>query len=163
MTLDTDWPPSVTDGRTTIEPISAARVAEDWLDEAARAVAGRAEPIHLQQRLDAGDIGWWIVGDGNVVGALSARIEASSAIWTWLAIDARWRAFGYGGAAVPLFEDAASQRGANEALVPLPADNGVALYFWLRLGYVPLRSGDVSDRVWMRRSLSDVDTAESAT
>jgi len=91
-------------------------------------------------------------------------------IWTWLAIDARWRAFGYGGAAVPLLEQAAHQAGAQLALAPLPPDNGVALYFWLRLGYTPLRSvavdpddrpkGVAPDALWMQRPLDPLRSAD---
>ncbi|MYE05966.1 MAG: GNAT family N-acetyltransferase [Chloroflexi bacterium] len=140
------------------------------MEEAAQAIAGRADPCRLQDRLNDGDQGWWIIGDGQVVGALCSRladlnspVASKAVIWTWLAIDARWRAYGYGGASVPLLERAAREAGASIALTPLPPDNGVALYFWLRLGYTPLRSvtlrspdwpdGVAPDALWMRRPL----------
>lgn len=141
------------------------------MEEAAQAIAGRAAPCRLQDRLDDGDQGWWIIGDGEVVGALCGKVARLSSapgiqalIWTWLAVDAGWRAYGYGGASVPLLEQAGRDVGATLALAPLPHDNGVALYFWLRLGYTPLRSvavasddwprGVASDALWMQRSLN---------
>ena len=155
------------------EQISLTRIRADaadapWLEEAAQAIAGRGQPCPLNARLESGDAGYWIraeTADGpQIVGALSGRITGQHAVWTWLAAAAQWRHYGFGGAAVPLFEQAAQQLGAREALVPLPRDNGVALYFWLRLGYVPARSpslaqadlppGIAPDAVWMRRPLS---------
>ncbi|MDE2988322.1 MAG: hypothetical protein OXT70_09800 [Chloroflexota bacterium] len=168
---------SVTGERAAIVPFDEPIVSAEWMEEAAQAIAGRAAPCRLQDRLDDGDEGWWIIGDDRIVGALCGRLvhvtsEAGSQalIWTWLAIDARWRAFGYGGAAVPLLEHAAHQAGAELALTPLPPDNGVALYFWLRLGYTPLRSvavdpddrpkGVAPDALWMQRPLDPLRSAD---
>ncbi|MCY3558866.1 MAG: hypothetical protein OXH13_09495 [Chloroflexi bacterium] len=170
MSLNDAWPSTVRGERAAIVPFVDSITTADWFDEAARAIAGRREPCRIERRLADGDQGWWIVADDEQVGALCARLGSSAAtpesravIWTWLAVEARWRAYGYGGAAVPLLEHAARSAGATVALAPLPPDNGVALYFWLRLGYIPLRSVDVSaddwpsgvarDALWMQRSL----------
>ena len=182
MTASFDWPVIIEGDRASIAPFDRDAcdgdvVEADWIDEAAQAIAGRASPCLLQDRLDVGDLGWWIRGDGAIVGALCGKIvnladpAASKAlIWTWLAIDAKWRAYGYGGAAVPLFEQAAQQAGATVALAPLPPDNGVALYFWLRLGYTPVREVDVDqgdvptgvcrDALWMQRPLNPTSTTD---
>ena len=170
----THWPNQP--DRIAGEQISLTRIRADaadapWLEEAAQALAGRGEPCPLNARLESGDAGYWIRAETpngpELVGALSGRIVGERAVWTWLAAAAQWRHYGFGGAAVPLFERAAQQSGAREALVPLPRDNGVALYFWLRLGYVPARSpslaadnlppGVAPDAVWMRRPLSHPD------
>lgn len=162
------WPNRLDDARVSLTRIRAEQAEAPWLEEAAQAVAGRGEPCPLNVRLDGGDAGYWIQAetpDGRaVVGALSGRLAGGQAVWTWLAVDAAWRAYGFGGAAVPLFERAARRLGARRAIAPLPPDNGVALYFWLRLGYVPERSpalapaeippGIAPDSVWMRRTLS---------
>ena len=170
MTVDAAWPNRVEGARASIQRFEGDIVEADWFAEAAQAIAGRASPCHIQDRLDEGDRGWWIEGDGQIVGALCGKLvhlsdpPATRALtWTWLAVDARWRAYGYGGAAVPLLEQAAREAGAELALTPLPPDNGVALYFWLRLGYTPLRSAPVEpsdwprgvdgDALWMRRPL----------
>ncbi|MDE2745814.1 MAG: hypothetical protein OXI41_07475 [Chloroflexota bacterium] len=178
MSTSVVWPRQVVGARATIRRFEHTAANAEWMEEAAQAIAGRAAPCRLQDRLDDGDQGWWIIGDQEIVGALSGKLvpqagqaESQVLIWTWLAIDARWRAYGYGGASVPLLEQAASETGATLALTPLPPDNGVALYFWLRLGYTPLRSppldredwpaGVASDALWMQRpldSLSSTDT-----
>ena len=167
----THWPNQP--DRIAGEQISLARIRAEavdapWLEEAAQAIAGRGRPCPLNARLESGDAGYWIRAETpngpELVGALSGRIIGEHAVWTWLAAAAQWRHYGFGGAAVALFERAAQQSGAREALVPLPRDNGVALSFWLRLGYVPARSpslaeddlppGVAPDAVWMRRPLS---------
>ena len=149
---------------TAEDPLNAP-----WLAEAAQAIAGRAAPCELSARLEAGDAGWWIEAETpagrRIVGALSGRSVGRCAVWTWLAAAAEWRHYGFGGAAVPLFEQAVRVGGAARAAAPLPRDNGVALYFWLRLGYAPLREpllspGEVppgvsADAVWMVRELVD--------
>jgi GNAT superfamily N-acetyltransferase len=168
MNVGIDWPIEVAGERASIRRVEGDVVDATWLEEAAQAIAGRAAPCRLQDRLDDGDQGWWISGDGQLVGALSGKLaptefqgESLALVWTWLAIDARWRAFGYGGASVPLLEQAAQRLGATIAFAPLPPDNGVAMYFWLRLGYTPLRSvsldssdwpsGVAPDALWMQR------------
>ena len=100
-----DWPERVADERVSISRMRGEAVDAPWLEEAAQAIAGRAEPCQLNARLESGDAGYWIgaeTTDGDrIVGALSGRLAGDSAIWTWLAVDADWRAFGFGGAAVP--------------------------------------------------------------
>ena len=171
MNSAVDWPQTIRGARATIHRFETQAIHAEWLTEAAQAIAGRAAPCLIEHRLDEGDEGWWIHGDDQIVGALCGRlVELSDGIgtpalvWTWLAIDARWRAYGYGGAAVPLLEQAAEMTGARIALAPLPPDNGVALYFWLRLGYTPLRdvavrpedwpAGLPSDALWMQRPIA---------
>ncbi len=171
-----DWPGKVVGDRATLVSFGNQSVESDWLEEAARAIGGRGEPCVIHDRLADGDHGWWILGDGQPVGAVCGRLatargathtataDSRALIWTWLAIDVRWRAYGYGGAAVPLLETAARLVGASRALAPLPVDNGVALYFWLRLGYTPIRLVDVEpsdwpagvsvDALWMQRPLA---------
>ena len=170
MSSEADWPQTVQGARATIRRFGSESINAHWFDEAAQAIAGRAAPCLIQDRLEDGDQGWWIHGDDETVGAMCGRIvelldssDSVARVWTWLAVDARWRAFGYGGAAVPLLEQAARMSGAQIALAPLPPDNGVALYFWLRLGYTPLRDvavgpedwpvGVPGDALWMQRRI----------
>ena len=171
MSTQAAWPETIQGARATIHRFGPGPIQAEWLSEAGQAIAGRAAPCLIEHRLDDGDQGWWIRGDDQTVGALCGRIvdlldssNTVALIWTWLAVDARWRAFGYGGAAVPLLEQAGQVVGAQIALAPLPPDNGVALYFWLRLGYTPLRdvavgpedwpSGLAPDALWMQRRIA---------
>jgi len=128
----------------------------EWLAEAEQAVLGKAPGCALASLLAtdsetrAGErVGYWIrvehEGEEQAVGAVAASIEdgpeGAALVWRWLAVGARWRAFGYGGAAVPVVERAAAKLGATSARVRVPGSNGVALYFWLRLGYRPVAQG----------------------
>ena len=146
-----EWPGSLRSSRLAVSlALSSLQPADlalerrpDWLAEAERAVLGADPGCPLSQRVDPGDVAYWIRirRDGNAtpvsVGACAARLERQDLVWRWLAVGEPWRAFGYGGAAVPLVERAARSRGAQGARVRVPATNGVALYFWLRLGYRP--------------------------
>ena len=152
-----DWPEVVAGERTELRRFHHEPLDIPWLSEAAQAIAGRSDPCLLETRLQDGDQAWWITADGGTVGALCGKIatltppESQQAlIWTWLAIEDQWRAFGFGGASVPLLEQAAHNLGATLSLAPLPPDNGVALYFWLRLGYTPTRSVSVDAPDWPR-------------
>ncbi len=118
----------------------------EWLAEAERSVLGAEPGCPLIDRLGAGDTGYWIrvarqTNDGRserrTVGALTARLADDWLEWGWLAVDESLRAFGYGGAAVPIVERAARRLGATGARALVPESNGIALYFWLRLGYRP--------------------------
>lgn len=137
----------------------------DWLAEAETALLGAEPGCPLAARVEAGDGVYWIrvrdvrVGAGGqveTVGAVAATREGDSLRWTWLAVGAAWRAMGYGGAAVPLVERAAKRRGLVDARVLAPASNGVALYFWLRLGYRPLADAawpKPCEGTWMARTV----------
>ena len=127
------------------------RPAPDWLPEAERAVLGAARrAAACATALTAGDAVYWmgVVPGRSVarprVGALAAReAEAEALLWTWLAVGAERRALrlrrrgraaaGAGGG--HRAGDAPSGR------VLVAARNGVALYFWLRLGYRPRGGG----------------------
>ena len=94
------------------------------------------------------------------IGACAATIDDTDLAWSWLAVAAEWRAFGYGGAAVPIVERAAARLGCRRARVLVPAGNGSGLYFWLRLGYRPDPAGRWPKPVegtWMLRRLDDRD------
>ena len=164
-------------GRVSLAAVRTGELEADWLAEAAQAVAGRAEPCPLEDRIADGDQAWWIRAEtprgAEVVGAVAGRLAeidgAPRLVWSWLAVAAEWRGYGYGGAAVPLLERAAARQNAVEAVAPLPPDNGIALYFWLRLGYVPdaglkppeaaRPAGAAGDAVWMRRRMEQSDEA----
>ena len=58
---------------------------------------------------------------------------------------------------MPIVERAARRLGATAGRALVPASNGIALYFWLRLGYRPLAGLDrpkPREGTWMGRALS---------
>jgi len=141
------WPARLRSGPVSLRRTASVDSAPDWLAEAERAVLGTGAVAQatcaLRGRLEAGDTVYWVsaehAGTHAVVGAAAARLDEDALVWTWLAVGETWRAFGYGGVAVALVERAARRLGATQARVRVPASNGVALYFWLRLGYRPVR------------------------
>lgn len=148
-----DWPAALRSGPVSLRRATTIAEAPPWLAEAERAVrgsgAGDGAGCPLAARLESGDAVYWITaehaGARAVAGAAAARIERGALVWTWLAVGEAWRAFGYGGVAVSLVERGARRGGARRARARVPASNGVALYFWLRLGYRPVRAGQVAD------------------
>lgn len=135
------WPPRLRAKRLRLRAIRPADSPPRWLADAERALSAQGD-CSLPDRLGAGDRGYWIVlphaESDDVVGALAARLDHHDLIWTWLAVGALWRLRGIAAAAVPLVERAARRQDARRARVLVPGSNGVAFYFWLRLGYRPL-------------------------
>ena len=155
------WPARVRSAQIRLGAVRESDPAPAWLAEAERAIPGDGSRCTLAGRLAAGDAAYWIrvVGEAGrgIVGALAICEHDHALHWTWLAVDPSWRAFGYGGAAVPVVERTAKRRGLRHAQVCTPMANGVALYFWLRLGYrvqPHARAPAPDSGTWMRRKLS---------
>ena len=154
------WPASLRSRRLSLRRAAAADPAPAWLAEAELAVLGETPGCPLSERVAAGDAVYWLrpIGGGGepTLGALAARPDGEELHWTWLAVAAEARALGYGGAAVPILERAARRLGCHAARVLVPAGNGVALYFWLRLGYRPqpqAAQAKACPGTWMRRAV----------
>jgi GNAT superfamily N-acetyltransferase len=150
-----------------------------WLGEAYAALDGRSgvgTPLASSADLVAAAAARWpaaslalvTLRDGEPVGfalverrgvaperALS-RTRAGSAIIHALAIRRADRNLGHGVEAVTLVEAA---EGVARLYAPVPRSNGLALYFWLRAGFRPVRDDDDRERsrdplnLWMLRSL----------
>ena len=157
-----DWPASLRSSRLALRRRRASDPAPDWLTEAERAVLGADPGCPLPPAVEAGEVAYWIrmkpEGDPDsiTVGSCALRIERQDLVWCWLAVGESWRAFGYGGAAVPVVERAARRLGARASRVRVPSTNGVSLYFRLRLGYRPLRQSGWDEPypgTWMSRSV----------
>ena len=81
--------------------------------------------------------------DGAVIGEVECRADDPAAGWLAvgpIAVAAGQRGWGYGSEAVRLLEAEAK---AARFRADIDAGNGLALYFWLRLGYRPARPGEV--------------------
>ncbi len=164
-----DWPTHLRSQRLRLRAGAPGAPAPAWLPEAEAASGGARDPCPLAGRIAAGDAVYWLRPAGaaaagrepaDPIGACAARIEDATLVWTWLAVAADWRGFGYGGAAVPIVERAAMRLGATSGRALVPASNGIGLYFWLRLGYRPLPAPDwpkPREGTWMQRALSGRD------
>lgn len=79
--------------------------------------------------------------DGERAGALIYRLHArkrGTAIIELIATPPEHARRGSGMKAAALLEDELSVRGIREIYAPAPAARGIAMYFWIRLGYRPL-------------------------
>jgi GNAT superfamily N-acetyltransferase len=145
-----------------------ADAVQPWLAEAFAALTGertaRAAPLTLPRLLTAAAECWpgaeplAVVEDAVTIGFLIARCDADglsreTAIVA-LAVRADRRNLGYGGEAVAALEAA---RPDDRFVAAIPRTNGLAVYFWLRTGYRPIRVHEDPrrardrDTLWMMR------------
>ena len=84
--------------------------------------------------------------DGAVIGEVKCRADDPARGWlTVVCVDVgeEQRGWGYGSEAVRLLE---ATSGGERFLAKVDAANGLGLYFWLRLGYRPVRPDEVPGR-----------------
>jgi len=137
-----------------------------WLPEALAAAAGRSRAPYPSLRLDQfeaalpTDATLLIValGDDHPVGVLVLTTRTLAAQIELLAIAEPRRNLGFGAEAVYAAE---ALRPGRSFLAGVPRENGLAIYFWLRVGYRPhYPSVDPRDlpvrRIWMKRDPLDL-------
>ncbi len=82
---------------------------------------------------------------GSTYGVLAYRLGYPEEGWLSVeavAVEPRVRGLGYDAEAVRLLEGEALERGwASRFCAPVRRDDGLGLYFWLRLGYRPAAAG----------------------
>ena len=85
-------------------------------------------------------------GDGSTIGVLAYRLGYPRQGWLSVevvAVEPRLSGQGYDAEAVRLLEEGALERGwARRFCAPVRHDDGLGLYFWLRLGYRPTVAGE---------------------
>jgi GNAT superfamily N-acetyltransferase len=91
--------------------------------------------------------------DGAAVGALAYRLAGGWLVVQAVALEPAERGRGYGSEAVRLLEDEAAKRGTLRFGFAVPKEDGLALYFALRLGYRPAAAGEP---LWRRASGGDI-------
>jgi hypothetical protein len=99
-----------------------------------------------------------ITRDGRPVGLIAHRLGApDSAIIELVATPPEKARAGAGMRAAALLEAMLHMRGVNTIFAPVPEVHGIAMYFWIRLGYRPLLRGDwpraCDGAVWVRRDI----------
>jgi hypothetical protein len=160
------------DLRVALRPFGPedAALVEPWLAEAVAAVEGARPTASASLTLDGLEAfiaGQWpgaelaaIVGhDDAPLGFVAWRTKPSVAPVeieiVAIAVGATHRNLGLGGEAVEALE---RLRPGGRFLAAIPRGNGLAVYFWLRTGYRPVRPDEDDARVrdpdvlWMVRS-----------
>lgn len=105
------------------------------------------EPLRAEARRSGGGGDTLVItrtGEDSPIGVLDYRIDdpaGRSATIVWVALAEEARRWGLGVDAVLQFEEAAVRRWRVRGFrTRVDARQGLALYFWLRLGYHPLGS-----------------------
>jgi hypothetical protein len=155
-------------GRTSLRPPerSDAETVDAWLREASGAVLGKPGA----HGAGTGDLAAFLAAKPREQEALIvttrdkpiglvawSAIDSGTAAIHFLAIAEPERNLGFGAEAV-LGLEARHRRCAT--LAEVPTSNGLALYFWLRIGYHPIYPGRGSahapgNSIWMFRSGND--------
>lgn len=132
--------------RVHLRPVRSSDLAhiEPWYAEAAS--ASYAEGSLEKRVADARDAGCGLLGitgaDGDILGLLDYRAAEPAEGWVTtvlIAMAAGQRGRGYGSEAM---HELQSRYPSNRFLAPIDARNGLAVYFWLRLGYRPASPHD---------------------
>jgi len=137
-------------------------IIDSWVGEAVTAVNGgvaiAGAPTSwqtLQNTLARRQRSLVIVLAGRPVGLAVVRAGDTGPVrLDAFAIEAGQRNLGLGTEAVLLLEE---QFGDRPLIAGVPLANGLAIYFWLRAGYRPIRTSVrtmrlAPDRIWMRRT-----------
>ena len=167
--MQDEWPSKIRSKIVSLNSIKLEKIEDEspvWLSAAEKSILGTSEICSLESRLRANDIGYWIRPSNQtttlnltdpIVGAVSLRKKNRQLQWMWLAVDQSVRGWGYGASAVDTIErQAIKKNNLTDACVLVPINNGIALYFWLRLGYRPLNGStwpQPYSGTWMVRGL----------
>jgi hypothetical protein len=136
-----------------------------WLPDAAVRAGHHDAPALLATVRKRGASASIINIDGAPAGIIAWRRAArsSTAAIEFLGVEQQHARRGAGMTAARLLEEALTRRGVRTMYAPAPAAHGIAMYFWIRLGYRPLLRGEWpcerSGVAWLRR---DVATAPAA-
>jgi len=79
---------------------------------------------------------------GELVGAVGYLARDAACEMTLAVVAPRWRGLGLGSEGVRALEEALAGRGVRRFRAHVPLEAGLAFYFWLRLGYRPLKVED---------------------
>ncbi|MGD9891468.1 MAG: hypothetical protein AB7R89_15390 [Dehalococcoidia bacterium] len=144
-----------------------------WLPEAWAAIEGRkpetSEPSTVTGLIEAVKLRWRDATIDRI--EIAPHVFSGFTIWEdrhsevvirGLAIHRDQRNLGYGGEAVEWLETSSPNR---RFVAAIPRQNGLAVYFWLRVGFRPFRADEDRERshdpdfLWMLRSAPPATTA----
>jgi hypothetical protein len=81
--------------------------------------------------------------DGETIGELTYRLTDGWLVVEAITLPPGERGRGYDSEAVRLLEEEAARRGARRSVMSVAKEDGLALYFALRLGYRPAVAGEL--------------------
>jgi len=91
------------------------------------------------------------IADGQPVGRITVEAEGPTLIITAVCIDEALRGYGAGSEAVHLLIHAATAGGLATVRAVAPGGNGLAVYFWFRMGFHPLHGEGPEGGIWLER------------
>jgi GNAT superfamily N-acetyltransferase len=101
-----------------------------------------------------------IVDTGGEIGFVEFGVRDDWLDVRWIELEAGRRGWGHGSEAVRLLEDEARGRGVSQVTVEVPAGSGLAMYFWLRLGYRPAGRENRKSKNEKRKAADRPDTMQ---
>ena len=92
-----------------------------------------------------------IVMAGEETGVVRYTVRDAEVIIEWIELAPERRGWGHGSEAVRLLEEQLGREGAKRVRARVPVANGLALYFWLRLGYRPEADANRKTKIGKRK------------
>lgn len=134
---------------------------DTWLGACASSVGydaidARAASASLFARLERADLHAKVIRTGDDIGIVTYRI-AEPAMIEFVGVQPTQARRGYGHAGAALVEEILRASGAGAIYAPASAIHGIAVYFWIRLGYRPLLQDEFPCKrdgvAWLKRDL----------
>ena len=119
-----------------------------------RRIAGERVTLRRDDDADGDAIAWAIhrAGEREAVGRAEVAFAGGAPVIERLCIDEGARGYGAGSEAAALLLDALARRHAV-ARAWAPPDRGLAVYFWIRMGFRPLAGEGPHGGLWFERAL----------
>ena len=95
------------------------------------------------------------LADGEPVGRVIIEVDGPTLIIASMHIDEALRGYGAGSEAARLLVRAAAAGGFPTVRAFAPGGNGLAVYFWFRMGLHPLHGAGPEGGIWLERKVSD--------
>ena len=120
-----------------------------------RRIAGARVTLRRDDAGAGGDAIAWAIhraGEREAVGRAEVAFAGGAPVIERLCIDEGARGYGAGSEAAALLLDALARRHAV-ARAWAPPDRGLAVYFWIRMGFRPLAGEGPHGGLWFERAL----------
>ena len=95
------------------------------------------------------------LSDGIAVGKLQLEVGDQALLVRALCIEEPFRSYGAGSEAALLLNRACDAAGVPLVRTWAPPDRGLAVYFWIRMGYRPLHGEGPEGGLWFERRRAD--------